>query len=496
MANFFVETNRMESFVAVYFIIFKEWNEINIGIISMVMNLLMITFQTPAGDLLDKTTYKKTITAIAILVASVTTTAVVWTSTFWIVLIMKCVEGLAATIFLPALITLLLGVCSKKEEEATFIAKAEVYNKAGSVLFTLGCGLITYFMYPEISSMFYLLGSGGLAATVFICLIPTSAIDYDRARKALSGSDPNEKDDDQSLTLEDLVADEELVVEQEEPKTKASIMSYKALLGDRSILLFGVTTFMYHLSNAGITPILSQYIAIGNHRAAMVFVSANLLLAYAVQGITARVMEKLWIEKISHRHLVIVAHIILPIRCVVAGLLIYFWDNSYALSGSMILEGLGAGIYDTIIPIVVGTMTEGTGRFGFTFGFIITCWRLGHGFSLLLSEFLVHDYGYITAFVALGLIGIVSLIVFTALVDITKVAKGDGNPETDLPDTVQKSSNRRSTMMMMNSFRSSYLLIDSANVSGTPASGIADGSGGKQKVNMVMMHSFGSLRSF
>ena len=160
MANFFVETNRMESFVAVYFIIFKEWNEINIGIISMVMNLLMITFQTPAGDLLDKTTYKKTITAIAILVASVTTTAVVWTSTFWIVLIMKCVEGLAATIFLPALITLLLGVCSKKEEEATFIAKAEVYNKAGSVLFTLGCGLITYFMYPEISSMFYLLGSG------------------------------------------------------------------------------------------------------------------------------------------------------------------------------------------------------------------------------------------------------------------------------------------------------------------------------------------------
>ena len=57
--NFFVETNRMEAFVAVYYITYEGWNSVMIGIISLVMNITMIVFQTPAGDFLDKTAYKK-----------------------------------------------------------------------------------------------------------------------------------------------------------------------------------------------------------------------------------------------------------------------------------------------------------------------------------------------------------------------------------------------------------------------------------------------------
>ena len=33
--NFFIETNRMEAFVAVYYIAFKDWNEVDFGIISL-----------------------------------------------------------------------------------------------------------------------------------------------------------------------------------------------------------------------------------------------------------------------------------------------------------------------------------------------------------------------------------------------------------------------------------------------------------------------------
>ena len=47
----------------------------------------MVVFQTPAGDILDKTRRgKKVITTFAILVAAVTTVMIVWTSNFWIVL--------------------------------------------------------------------------------------------------------------------------------------------------------------------------------------------------------------------------------------------------------------------------------------------------------------------------------------------------------------------------------------------------------------------------
>ena len=105
--NFFVETNRMEAFVAVYYITYEGWNSVMIGIISLVMNINMIVFQTPAGDFLDKTAYKKLVMATAVLTAAVTTTCVVWTDSFWIVLTAKIIEGCASTIFLPGLMTLL-----------------------------------------------------------------------------------------------------------------------------------------------------------------------------------------------------------------------------------------------------------------------------------------------------------------------------------------------------------------------------------------------------
>ena len=63
--------------------------------------------------------------------------------------------------------------------------------------------------------------------------------------------------------------------------------------------------------------------------------------------------------------------------------------NEYAIVATQIFEGLGAGIYDTLIPLVVKSLVQGTGRFGFTFGFMITCWRLGHGVSMLLAEGIV-----------------------------------------------------------------------------------------------------------
>ena len=67
------------------------------------------------GDLMDKTNHKRLITAIAVLTASITTASVAWKSDLWFILIMKALEGVAATIFLPALMSLLLGISESPE---------------------------------------------------------------------------------------------------------------------------------------------------------------------------------------------------------------------------------------------------------------------------------------------------------------------------------------------------------------------------------------------
>jgi MFS family permease len=485
--NFFVETNRMEPFLAVYYITYIGWDSWMIGIISLATNITMILFQTPAGDLLDRTSYKKEIMAVAVLTASVTTACVAWTSTFWVVLTAKILEGFASTIFLPGLMTLLLGICVTEKEVPSFVAQTEVANKVGSVLFTLGCGIITWFLYPNITSMFYLLGAGGLLSALSISLIPNSAIDDNRARKLTAGGDDDDDDDDnkdedggssskrnfevidisvelnnsdkkdrsikevlESADLNYDMDDVDIFLEKNGDRNNAGAATasldtaslcssssgttttktatksssstaqqpkrYADLIRDRYILAFAAATFLYHLSNAAIAPLVAQFTAkIGDERESMVFVSAIMLVFYFSQGVTAQWMIKAT-NKYDHKRLMIAAFAILPIQGIVLALLVNFWNNKYALTATQILVGVSAGIFDTMIPIVVGTMTAGTGRVGLAYGFALTMWRFGHGCSVLLGEAVVHAFDYSVAFIAQGAIGVVALAVLIAFV--------------------------------------------------------------------------------
>jgi MFS family permease len=393
--NFFVETNRLEPYTAVYLIHFRHWNEVHFGIVSLCMNLAMLVFQTPAGDLLDKTRHKKRITAAALVIAAITTVMVVWTSNFWVILVAKVVEGISATIFLPALMSLLLGICLTRKEVPSFIARTEVSNKIGSLFFVIACALISYFAYPDVGAIFYLLGAGGLAAAYFTTRIPSEAIDHDRARQLASSPPPEEAEPAPS-------GDEESV----QPAR------YRTLFKNKAIVLFAVLTFCYHLANAGVVPLLAQYVAlISDKEASFTWTSAILIVFFFSQAVTARLMSTA-ITKFSHKALTTIAFIVLPIRCTLIALMILYWNNPYILVATQIFDGIGAGIYDIMLPIIVKKLTEGSGRFGFTYGFIVTCWRIGHGVSLLLGEIIVFYISYAAAFWIFGGIGLVNLISF------------------------------------------------------------------------------------
>jgi len=465
--NFFVETNRMESFVAVYYITYAGWNSVMIGIISLVMNITMIVFQTPAGDFLDKTSHKKLVMSTAVLVAAITTTCIVWTDSFWVVLTAKIIEGCASTIFLPGLMTLLLGICLTEAEVPAVVAQNEVSNKVGSVAFTLGCGLITYFLYPNITSMFYLLGAGGLLAAVSISIIPSAAIDFDRARNLSKPNENNSIDDTKKEHISQLdvidISNErsgsikevlefidisnkdyefkDLDLDDQKQCTLADTASsysssssattdtgsviatessspkrYMELIKDKYIVALAVTTFLYHLANAVVQPLVAQYVSIiGDERESMVFVSAVMLVFYFSQGLTAQWMVTAT-KKYDHKKLMILAFAILPVQDLVLTLLVKYWNNKYALTATQIFAGISAGIFDTMLPIVVGTMTAGSGRFGFVYGFIITMWRLGHGFSVLLGESIVHAMSYEAVFLIQGGIAILALLVLIVFV--------------------------------------------------------------------------------
>jgi predicted MFS family arabinose efflux permease len=108
--------------------------------------------------------------------------------------------------------------------------------------------------------------------------------------------------------------------------------------------------------------------------------------------------------------------LILPIR----GVLYTLSDNPYWLVGVQLLDGVGAGIYGAIFPIVVADLMRGTGRFNVAQGAIITAQGVGAALSTTLAALVVVHAGYSAAFITLGGVAAVGAVAFLFAMPETK----------------------------------------------------------------------------
>ena len=134
------------------------------------------------------------------------------------------------------------------------VSLTETSNKIGSILFTAGCGILSYYAYPDVSFLFYLLGAGGLVATLFILSIPDEAIEDERARASntkiedeliqdaaaqLSTGDRREDLANQSRASRRSVRDD---VRSSIKVVQEKHSRYRDLLQDRNVAMFTMTT--------------------------------------------------------------------------------------------------------------------------------------------------------------------------------------------------------------------------------------------------------------
>jgi MFS family permease len=69
-----------------------------------------------------------------------------------------------------------------------------------------------------------------------------------------------------------------------------------------------------------------------------------------------------------------------------------------------LLDGVGAGIFGALFPLVVQDVTHGTGRFNVSLGAITTAWGVGAALSNFVAGGIVVAAGYGAAFMSLGAI--------------------------------------------------------------------------------------------
>ena len=96
----------------------------------------------------------------------------------------------------------------------------------------------------------------------------------------------------------------------------------------------------------------------------------------------------------------------------VRGFLYTLSDNSYWLVGVQVLDGVGAGIFGALFPLVVQDLTHGTGRFNVSLGALTAMWGVGAALSNIVAGGIVVASGYDAAFMSLGIIAAIGLTLF------------------------------------------------------------------------------------
>ncbi len=387
--NFFLADVRdgLGPYLAIYLLTVQKWDEASIGAVMSVAAVAGILAQTPAGALIDKTTAKRAAVIIAAIIVTIGSVVLPLYPGFLFVATTQALTGVAAAIFAPALAAITLGIVGPRAF-ARRIGRNEAFNHAGNAVAAALAGGLAYFFGPIV--VFWLMAVMALASIVAMLAIPAEAIDHQIARG-----------------LHDL--------EQTDAPSDDQPSGFRVLLTSKPLLVFAAATVLFHFSNAAMLPLVGQKLALVNNELGTTLMSACIVAAQLVMVPVAMLVghkADVW----GRKPLFACALAVLIIR----GALYPLSDNPYWLVGVQLLDGIGAGIYGALFPLVVADLTQGTGHFNVSQGAIATAAGLGGALSTFVAGVIVVLAGYSIAFLTLAGVAAFGLILFIMLMPETR----------------------------------------------------------------------------
>jgi MFS family permease len=380
--NFFLADVRggLGPYLAIYLLVERSWDEASIGVVMSIATAAEIVAQTPAGALVDAIRAKRLLMAGAALAVTAVSLVLPWLTAFWTVAASQGIAHAASAVFGPAIAAVTLGAVGRQAFSKR-IGRNESFNHAGNAFAALTAGVLAYIWGPIV--VFYLLGAMALGSLVSVLAIPANAIDYDLARG-----------------LDDAVPGRQ-------GSTERQPSGLQVLVSCRPLLIFAVCAVLFHLANAAMLPLVGQKLALQDKNLGTSLMAACIVAAQIVM-VPMAMLVGATADRVGRKPLFLAGLLILPIR----GVLYTFSENPYWLVSVQLLDGIGAGIYGAIFPIIVADVMRGTGRFNVAQGVVMTAQSIGAALSTTLAGLLVVHAGYSAAFITLGGVAAIGAVVF------------------------------------------------------------------------------------
>jgi hypothetical protein len=297
-------------------------------------------------------------------------------STFLAIAALQAIVGATSSLFGPGIAAISLGIVGYVHF-ANRNGRNEAFNHAGNAFAAAVAGGAAYVWGPSV--VFFLIAAMAAASLISVVTLPADTIDYERARGLRDGSS----------------------FDSEKPS------GFKVLLTSRPLLLLAICAVLFHFANAAMLPLVGQKLALQDKNLGTSLMSACIVAAQIIMvpmAILVGSKANSWGRKPPF----LAGFLILPIR----GVLYTFSDDPYWLLGVQLLDGIGAGLYGALFPLIVADLMEGTGRFNVALGAVLTAQGIGASLSTTLAGFIVVKAGYSAAFLTLAAIAAAGLALF------------------------------------------------------------------------------------
>ncbi len=403
--NFFLADVRdgLGPYLAIYLIAARGpaqgWNEATAGLVMTIAGIVGLVAQTPAGALIDRSDSKRAVVIAGAVAVTASCLVLPLASGFTLVAATQAVAHVAGALFPPALAAITLGIAGP----ALFskrVGRNEGFNHAGNAVSAALAGGLAYAFGPVV--VFWLMAVLALASVGATLAIPARAINNDLARGL--GGGISEADRPSGLGV---------------------------LLQNRTLLLFAGLCAVFHLANAAMLTSVGQLLArlSGKEHAtsliAVCIVAAQCVMVPVAMTVGAKA------DAIGRKPILLLAFGVLALR----GVLYTVSDNPFHLVAVQGLDGVGAGIYGALFPVIVADLTRGTGRFNVAQGAVATAQGIGAALSAAVAGLIIVGAGYTAAFLALAAVAGLGFAACLALMPETRTAGTEaGRPaETAAP---------------------------------------------------------------
>lgn len=371
--NFFLADVRdgLGPYLAIYLLVVRGpshgWNEATVGLVLTIAGIVGLLSQTPAGGLIDRARNKPRIVIAAALLVTLSSLSLPIVSGFTMVTITQSLAAAAGALFAPAISAITLGLVGPRMF-AKRVGRNEAFNHAGNAVSAGLAGLLAWKFGPVV--VFWLMAGLTVASVVVSLRLNNDDIDNAVAR----GLDC-EPDDDC-----------------EEPS------GWKTLLANRPLMIFAAVAFTFHLANAAMLTSVSQLLGrtVGTGKATSL-TAACIVAAQLVMVPVALVVGRNT-ERWGTKPIFLVAFGVLAAR----GALYTLSDDPWWLVGVQALDGIGAGIFGALFPVIVADLTQGSGRFNVSQGVVSSVFGLGAALSATLAGSIIVWAGYTAGFLTLA----------------------------------------------------------------------------------------------